>query len=227
MPFVPDSTQPGYLGPTSVGQAEGSAFEDWLHDVFAGITGLPDTMVRPSWQWQPAPRPDPNIDWLAFGWNTKTSDFTPAIIHFDKDDGYDFLQEHEIVDVICTFYGPNVDFNVNLLRRGLFIDQNRASFRKAGVGLIETSEGRFTPEVFNARWWSRGDINVSLRREVRLIYPILNLVRARGLFYANDPAGVDILRTDWDTGRVLTRWDKHNPEETKWDDGTTLWDVPP
>lgn len=201
MAWVPDSRQAGYLGPTSVSQPEGTSFEDWLHDLFAGITGMPGNLVRPSWQWTPAPRPDVNTDWMAFGINSKLSDFTPAHVHRDTGDGYDIVQEHEIVEIITTFYGPNVDYNVNILRRGLFIDQNRAAMRAAGVGLIETGIARFVPEVFNERWWSRGDMIVNLRREVRLTYPVLTILRAQGPIIAND-FGSRVIQNEWDTGRV-------------------------
>lgn len=220
MAWVPDSRYRGYLGPTSVTQPEGTPFEDWLHDLFAGITGFPGDMIRPSWQWTPAPRPDINTDWMAFGINTKAFDFTPAHVHRDTGDGYDIVQEHEIVEIICTFYGPNVDYNLNLLRRGIYIDQNRAAMRAAGVGLIETDTGRFVPEVFNERWWSRGDLTVILRREIRMTYPILNLLRAQGPIIAND-FGYRIIYNEWDTARGGTLWDDG---ATIWDDDYTQWD---
>jgi hypothetical protein len=57
MPFVPDSRTAGYLGPRDTPQQlVDGAWDDFLHDVIAGTTGLDPTLVRPRWQSEP-----PNI----------------------------------------------------------------------------------------------------------------------------------------------------------------------
>jgi hypothetical protein len=180
---------------------EDDAWDDWLQAVFAGISGLPDDLVRPRWQIEPPNRPEIDVDWLALGVTSKRNDFTPYILHVDEGEGYDALQEHEIDEVLCSFYGPNCERHASYLRRGFFLDQNRAVCRKSGVGLVEIQDIRSAPEYVNERWWNRMDMNVILRREIRLNYPVRTILRAQGLISANDP-GRRIVTKEIDTGFI-------------------------
>src|SRR5215472_15859820 len=69
MAWVPDSTTAGYLGPIlGTGPVlQDDQWDDFLHDVLAGVSGLDPTMVRPRWQVVPPNVPDFKTDWLAFG----------------------------------------------------------------------------------------------------------------------------------------------------------------
>jgi hypothetical protein len=181
---------------------EDDDWDNWLHDVFTGICGLPSDMVRPRWQPEPPNRPEIDEDWLAFGVIRKRNDFTPHIEHVDEGDGYDALQEHEINEVLCSFYGPHSEQYASYLRRGFYIDQNRAACRAAAVGLVEIQDIQSAPEYFANRWWPRNDMSVILRREIRLNYPVRTILRAQGIISAQPPGDKRIVPNDFDTGFI-------------------------
>src|SRR5262249_12507351 len=85
--------------------------------------------------------------------------------------------------------------------RGLFLDQNRATLRANGVGLVEVTGFTAAPELYREQWRDRVDTTVVLRREVRYDYSVLNILRAKGTITANRP-GDDpgTVETDFDTG---------------------------
>jgi hypothetical protein len=203
MPFVTDSRFAGYLGPASPGPApaEDDAWEDFLHDVFAGVTGLDPTLVRPRWQPEPPLRPDINVDWMAFGTQSTRTDFVPVFYHLDDTgEGYDAMQEMEELDILLSFYGPNCEKYQSYCRRGLFVDQNQAVFRANAVGMVSTTGFTRAAELVRERWWPRTDMTVTLRREVRYNYNVLNLLRAQVTMYNNPPGETRILVDHIDTG---------------------------
>jgi hypothetical protein len=229
MPFVTDSRFAGYLGPVTPGPAplEDDAWEDFLHDVFAGVTGLPPTLVRPRWQEEPPLRPDISVDWMAFGTQAVRTDFAPVQYHIDTPgDGYDALQEMEERDIICSFYGPNSEKYSSYFRRGLYIDQNQAVFRANAVGMVGTTPFTRAAELVKERWWPRQDITVTLRREVRYNYNVFNLLAAQVEIRANPPGETRILSETVTAGTPApapgTTWDSG---ATEWDSGSTMWDV--
>ena len=191
MVWVPDSTTPGYLGPRAAPSPHPLYDDEWdnfLHDMIAGITGLESTLIRPRWQPEPPNMPDFNVDWVGFGVMSTEVDFCPAIVHVDTGtDEYDALQEHEIDTVLCSFYGLNCSRYASYLRRGLFLDQNRAIFRANAVGLVEVSAFTAAPELYKERWLDRIDTNVLLRREIRFDYSVRTIQRAYGTIKANRP----------------------------------------
>jgi hypothetical protein len=229
MAFVTDSRLVGYLGPASPGPSplDDDAWEDFLHDVFAGITGLSPTLVRPAWQEEPPLRPDYTVDWMAFGTIATRTDFAPVTYHIDDGgDGYDALQEMEELDIRCSFYGPNAEKMQSYLRRGLYVDQNQSVFRANAVGMVSTTGFTRAAEFFKERWWPRSDMTVTLRREVRYNYNVLNLLGAKGTITAQPPGRFDVIHDDFDTGVTLeteTLWDGGN---TTWDAKQTVWDLP-
>lgn len=231
MPFVTDSRLAGYLGPATPGPAplQDDAWEDFLHDVFAGVTGLDPTLVRPRWQQEPPLRPDIGVNWMAFGIQNTRTDFMPVFYHIDDGaNGYDAMQEMEELDILCSFYGPNNEQLQSICRRGLMVDQNRAVLRANAVGMVGTTGFTRAAELLFDVWWPRTDMTVTLRREVRYNYNVLNLLAAQVHIGANPPgANADVVlvrdvlagtpaplpRTTWDGG------------STTWDGGTTVWDV--
>lgn len=224
MTYAPDSTQPGYLGPTTL-NVEGDTWEDFLHDVIAGVTGLNPTLVRPRWQAQPPVTPAVNVTWCAFGVMNTTADYEPWINHYGTDPAHDLLQRMERVTVLTSFYGPLAQETASVLRDGLYIDQNRAAFRANAVGIIEVDDILRTSDLFREQFRERSDLNLILRREIRRSYNVLNLVRARGPLTGND-FGLGTVTTEYDTGVIpgvpQTTWDGG---ATTWDGGSTVWDV--
>ena len=73
-----DSSTGGYLSPVSSRPVEDDAFEDFIGNVVAGITGLARAMVRPRWQPKP-PHPAITINWCAIGITTIVSDYGTVI----------------------------------------------------------------------------------------------------------------------------------------------------
>jgi hypothetical protein len=226
MATAADSGEAGFLLPR---QPPAPLFDDdwddFLHDFFAGIVGFDPTLVRPRWEPEPAPRPDIDTDWCAFGVMSTTIDFAPAVVHIpNSGNGYDALQHHQLETILVSFYGPNGDQFSSYLQRGLFIDQNRAILRANGAGLVEVSGVTRTAELIKERWWPRSDIEVILRREIRYDYNVRNLLQSRGTIIANPPGEARLVENDWDTATHPaggTIWDSG---ATTWDSGATTWD---
>jgi len=211
MPFVTDSRYAGFLGPVvtpgvvpSVGPLNDDAWEDFLHDTFAGITGLDPTLVRPRWQEEPPLRPDISVNWMAFGTTATRTDPYPVIFHVSTGDGYDAMQEMEELDVLCSFYGPNNEQYQSIFQRGLYVEQNLANFRANAVGLVGTTGFTRAAELVKDRWWPRTDVTVTVRREVRYNYNVLNLLRAQVDLNAQSPGEYRLLNRFIDTAKTET-----------------------
>ena len=225
MPWVPDSTTYGYLGPIPGGPAplQDDSWDDFLQAVLTGVSGYDPTMVRPRWQVVPANIPAFGTDWMTFGIATTTPDWDPVIVHYDDPTGgYDLLQDQETAELACIFYGPNCEGYASVLRRGLFLDQNRAVFRANSVALVECGPFTHAPELVKQQWLPRVDMTITLRRAVRYHYNVKTILRAQGTITANrpgdDPTTVD---TTFDTADAGTVWDQG---QTVWDGAATQWD---
>src|SRR4051812_6180690 len=126
----------GYLGPkVAPAPLEGDPWEDFLHDIIAGVTWLDPKLVRPGWQPRPPNQLEPNINWVGFRAINRSADWMPAIVHDDEGDGQDLLQRFEVSTILCAFYGPEADRYAGYLRDGMFIWQNQAALRFANVGI--------------------------------------------------------------------------------------------
>jgi hypothetical protein len=185
MPFVTDSRYPGYLAPVTTPASDGD-WDDALHAMFAGITGLPPDLVRPKWQLEPGNMPNYDLDWMAFGSNAKEADWDAEVHHIDDGaDGYDELRRTEVWEYLATFYGPNVDYYSSVLRDGLAIEQNRYQLLAANAAVVEVQKIPLSPELVNQRWVGRADVTVVLRRRIIRRYNVLHLLRARGTVDSN------------------------------------------
>jgi len=206
MPWVPDSTTAGYLGPAASPQPLfDDAWDDFLHDLIAGVTGMPDTSVVPRWQPEEPVLPELHTDWVAFGVTNISTEFEPYQHHVDTGDsdlGNTVMSETEQDTILVSFYGPNVDRYFSYLRRGLYVEQNRAIMRANDVALLETTEPIRAPELIKLRWVNRLDVNLVLRKRCHFTYPVRNLVRAQAVIYGNDPRDDSVLEAPIDTGNV-------------------------
>jgi hypothetical protein len=203
MPFVPDSTQPGYLAPKGSpdpSPLENDAWIDFLQTLVAGVTGLDGTLVRPRWQRQPPNQP-PSLDttWAAIGITSTEADWMPALIHVDTGDGYDAFQRMEMATLLCSFYGPQCAEYASLLRDGLSIEQNIVALRQNAVGVVEVQDFVRAPELFRNQFRDRMDVSVIFRREIRRNYPVLTLLSAHGTLIASTPGSVRSIEDDFDT----------------------------
>jgi hypothetical protein len=200
MPFVPDSTQAGFLGPVT-DTLEGIAWENFLQELVAGITGLDPALVRPRWQPVPPTTPNVSVDWVGCGITATEADWQPYMEH--RDEGIDILRRHENVTYSCSFYGPHSADLAAILRDGILVEQNRAVLRVNAVGLTEVTEVRRATELFREQFRDRHDLNILLKREVRRTYNVRNLSRAIGTITATDFAD-RTLESGFDTGDVET-----------------------
>lgn len=200
MTWVPDSTQAGYLGPTTY-SLEGIAWEDFLQEMVAGISGLPGDLVRPRWQPSPPTTPNTSVDWVGCGISRTDADWQVYNQHVDQDAGHDILRRHEHVTYLCSFYGPHSHEYAGVLRDGLFIDQNRAILRANAVGLVEVSEVARTADLFREMFRERSDLEILLNREVRRVYYVRTLLSSQGTIIGNDRGG-RIVEAEWDTALI-------------------------
>lgn len=202
MVWVPDSSTAGYLGPaSSPDPLEGDAWVNFLHDVVAGVTGLPPKMVRPRWQTEPPNLPALTEDWVSIGISSASLDWQPAITHVGDGDGHDLFQREETSTLLCSFFGPNAQRFAALLCDGLMIDQNAAALRAADVAVVDTGEFTRAADMLHQQWVSRTDVPIQFRRTIVRHYPVLNLLRATGTITGNGP-GPDTVESGWDTDEV-------------------------
>lgn len=183
---------PPYLSPSTPPPAEGSALEDILHDVIAGITGLDPTLVRPRWQPEPPNIPAAATAWLAFGFQPeRTTTSFPEVDHDPTGTGSDVLRQHETLVVAVSIYdlgaGSVADNYAAMLRDGLFIAQNReAMFNQGALLLIGVGHISPAPDLVKERWLYRVDFSFTVRREIDRSYAVPNIVSASGTIESQD-----------------------------------------
>lgn len=176
-----DSSTGGYLTPAaSPAPIEGQALNRFLQQVFVGITGLSGTLVRPRWQAEPPAIPAFGTDWMAFGIMRRKPDAFASTIEDPTGNGSNSVYRQEILEILCTFYGPDADSYASILREGLFVAQNREVLILNNFGLVEVGEAVPVPELVKERWTYRTDMYVRLRRSIEYTYPVLNILSAEG-----------------------------------------------
>jgi len=175
-----DSSTGGYLSP-AVGSPplEDDALDDLLHDLVAGVTGLPGSMVRPRWQPTVPKQPEPSVNWCAIGVTVQTNDASPAIQHDPAGDGSDVYQRHQDIELLCTFYGPAAKGYAQMLVDGLAIPQNNEQLGLNDMKFVSAGTIRAAPDLVNQQWVRRYDVTVALRRKITRTYPVLNLLSAQ------------------------------------------------
>lgn len=183
-----DSSTGGFLAPELAPAPvpdEDAALRAFLQATFVGITGLnKDTGVRPLWQPEPPPMPEPSVNWMAFGFDTIGTGGEPYEEPLEDESGIE-QQTHELIQVRCQFYGPAAHALTTRTRDGLFVAQNREGMYSAGVGLIRVSAPLHVPEKKNGKWYDRWDMTITMSREVRREYPVLTFLGASAAVVAS------------------------------------------
>ena len=167
-----------------------TALEDLWHDTICGVTGLDNTLVRPSRQLNPAQQPDALTDWCAFDIVRVSSDPWLEVAHVSTGQGSDTVVDHDRYEVGAVFYGPNADTNAGLLRRGLFVWQNRSALRSVGIALQSVGDPVTVPELDSMVWRQRVDLSARFIVESRGSYAVLNLLRSTGDIIGDDGTAV-------------------------------------
>lgn len=174
-----DSSTGGYISPVTPSPAlQDAALDALLQQMVVGISGLPGPMVRPRWQPVVPKQPEPSIDWAALGVTHIEQTDYPVEVHDGTNPGSDVQEAWEQLTVLASFYGPNGMANASLLRRGLYIAQNREALIAAGIDLVDAGDITPAPDLQNQQWVRRFDITVRLRRKVQTRYPVLNIASA-------------------------------------------------
>jgi hypothetical protein len=169
-----DSTTYGFAQPVEVNQdLTDLELRRFLQQMVVGITGLPGDKVRPRWEVEPANEPPFGVDWAAVGavnfdpdqypWNGQLSDTAMAEVY------------HEHMDVLVSFYGPNVEKYSARLVAGLKLPQNREYLTRSGFALTSVDKPIVVPVQRNNRWLHGVDVPIVLKRAVGYTYPIVNL----------------------------------------------------
>ncbi|ALD93470.1 hypothetical protein CR3_4288 [Cupriavidus gilardii CR3] len=175
-----DSSTGGYLSPAVASPPlEDDALDDLLHDLVAGVTGLPGSLVRPRWQPTVPKQPEPSVNWCAIGVTVQTNDASPAIKHDPTGDGSDVYQRHQDIELLCTFYGPAAKGYAQMLVDGLAIPQNSEQLGLNDMKFVSAGTIRAAPDLVNQQWVRRYDVTVALRRKITRTYPVLNLLSAQ------------------------------------------------
>ena len=148
------------------------------------------TAVRPSRQLDPAQQPAPDVDWCAFDIMRVSSDPWPDVAHVSAGDGSDMVVDHDRYEVGAVFYGPNADTLAGLLRRGLYVWQNRSALRAVGIALQSVGDPVTVPELDSLVWRQRVDLSARFIVESRGSYAVLNLLRSTGSINGDDGTAV-------------------------------------
>lgn len=168
-----DSSTGGFITPVSTtGELNDDALTDFLQSVVVGIVGLPGNLVRPRWQPEPPGSPATGTNWAAVGVMSSKPDTFAYVIHHP---GFDATYRQDILEICCTFYGPNSRGNCNLLSMGFQIEQNLEQFQLNNFSFISCDSPIYTAELDNNLWVPRVDLTFRLRRAQIYHYPILDL----------------------------------------------------
>lgn len=171
----------GPLAPeTTPAPLEGQDLNRFLQQVVAGISGLDGTVIFPRWQKEPPNLPSVGVNWAAVGIVRRDPDTYAAILHDPDGGGGDELQRHETIEMLASFYGPQADSYLEIFRDGLQIAQNREVLQLAGMGLVDTGEAIAVPSLVKDQWLYRVDITMTIRRQIRRVYPVLNILSSGG-----------------------------------------------
>lgn len=190
-----NSSTSGYIQPSRTsGFPNNLTLNQFIQTVLVGISNIPGTLVRPKWLPEPLKQPDLGVNWMAYGVTATTPDANSYI--GVNPDGSNVMQRHALLEVQCSFYGPQAQDNADLVRDGFQIGQNRAALKSVNMGFVEVGPAPHIPDLVNERFINRVEMSVFLRRETIRTYPILTLLSAGGTIYVNN-AGDGVKTLSW------------------------------
>lgn len=171
---------PGFVSPSYVNnELNDQQIRRFLNVLVSGITLIPGDLVRPRWQPEPPNQPDFDKDWAAIGIVKRTRDVFSAVVHCTDPENFeqatDTESRNQILEILCSFYGPNSDQLSEVLAMGLGLEQNRYALQLNGFGLVEVEESLAVPAIVKDRWLMGMDIHFRLRRLQIYTYDSPNL----------------------------------------------------
>lgn len=178
-----DTTQPGYLTPTSTPQAYDEDLERELSRWVKALSGLPDGMVRPRWTPVQAAMPAQNVNWCGFGIIGFTNDDSPAFVQQSEEGAQ--MWRHEVIECLASFYGPGGQRIATQFSDGVSVNQNNETLNAINLSLYDISRLTPAPELINSQWVRRYDLTVRLRRKVIREYGIKSLAEAPVTFFGD------------------------------------------
>lgn len=196
-----DSSTGGYLQPAPQFPAVpgGVTFTQFLQSVFAGISGIDPTLVRPKWQPNAPKRPSNDQNWLALavvGDEADANAWVGSVL-----DGHgntiNTTQRFVELEIQCSFYGPQSKEYMDLTRDGFQVPQNRFVMEAGGLGFFKTDKGHRVPDLLNEVWVDRWEMTYFIRQEILRSYPILTFASASGTIQAIVSGNLKIV--DWNT----------------------------
>lgn len=168
--------------PIPAAPLEDDALDAALQSAVVGITGLDPTLVRPRWQTVSPKQPEPNVNWCAIGVITSTPDDNVFIEHLNgpsvNDTSGDLSKEHEQVDVLVSFFGPNAGQYSGIFRSGIRMPTNLEPLKLVGLYFQGFDRAIKVPVLINQQWVVGWDRAVYFNRMVARVYGVPNIVSA-------------------------------------------------
>jgi len=188
-----DSSTGGYIVPAASPPYDAS-LEDIFQGALSGITGVDGKLVRPRWQAEPPNQPDFDTTWIAFAVSVTDQDvfaYQNHAVTLDDPLGSDKVERDEMLEVFCSFYGPDGHKVMAQLREGLQIEQNRYVLAQSYVQFREFGQPVYLPALLKERNVKRVDVKMKFVRRVHRVYPIRTVTSAE-LIVDNDQYLTDI-----------------------------------
>jgi hypothetical protein len=155
-----------------------------LHDFVVGLTGLAPTLVFPRWQAQPPTFPPVTTNWAAIGVTSyEPVGNWPEMVHYV---GYSVQKEHQLIETLATFYGPNSGAYASQFFAGLTVRQNLEVLGGFGIKLHVSGNIMHVPELINTQYVQRSDVAFRLIREIDRTYNIEDVVQSTVTFVDYD-----------------------------------------
>lgn len=145
-----------------------------FQDAVVQITGLPGTLVFERFQNDPnavVRRPESTVNWCAIAVTTSESDDSPVIEPVDDPTQVKY-SDHEGIEVLASFYGPNSGRYAGLFRDGIKIPQNMEALQSNNIFFQEAQRIVRVPELVNQQWQMRRDLSLTFRRKIERLYPV-------------------------------------------------------
>lgn len=177
------SSTGGVLLPTSPTPLNDAPLDIFFQTYIASITGLAPQYVRERFTAEPATPPDFGSTWAAVGVMSIEDDQYPQQRMLE--DGNYVLTRHEMLDVLCSFYGARAQQAARMARDNILIDQNREVLDAAGILFMSAAQPIKAPALIQNRWTNKIDVTFTFRRAIAETYAILPVDRALGTFGSN------------------------------------------